>query len=642
MRAPSVGPARGPDVIDSSMDAQQIEDIIQLLRDPDESSRLKGANLLTKADPSRCGAAIPVLKELFWSDPNPAVKFLAKRALVQLGENIEAIQSQRASALSSLTEEAEDGTGPLHDHEILWRCAQEELRTCMPELIKLIEAPEERVRFQTSDALEKLGTVLSAAPLLEAFEREQTRPAWRESSTGRTSVSADDISDLIHIAKLKRSGINPAIAAKMGNLNCPEVLEAFLDMLRSGNVVLQNNAVRILADLSNPHTIEPMLRLLGSEDAILERKVIKTLSKIAADSKTHQVQVIRSILSHFKPTESEFKLYSIVEAIGRIHHPKTLPFIEKCLKHKLPRVRANAVEALCRFELPKEELVRLAAPLLHDENNRVVANCVAALWGTSVQPKIKETVDRCVESPEKWHRASIAFALGETNVGEAVPYIIRLMKDSDGDVRRNAIKALKKMDSREAIGRLVEFVHDDDYEVRVHVVEQIGRSQIDAYNDVLHLLMIDAEQAPRLLATVILSLGHMGLAENIPTISYYLNDRDDRIRANAVEALQLINDPKVMSLIQLSLSDNDSRVRSNAAKALWFFGELRAVDTVRTMMQGGQLDYQASGAYAMGEMARAVREKSTLIQYPLLIEGLRRHPRYHEFERILGGDAASA
>ena len=81
---------------------------------------------------------------------------------------------------------------------------------------------------------------------------------------------------------------------------------------------------------------DPLLRLLGGQPD-LDSKVITTLSKVARSDRDLQIQILKKILSHFRPGEPEPKLFCIVEAVGRIGNPKTDGFIKGCLKHPLDR-----------------------------------------------------------------------------------------------------------------------------------------------------------------------------------------------------------------------------------------------------------------------------------------------------------------
>ncbi len=616
------------------MDQAQLDQLLGQLRSDDEGLRLKATSALSKEKADAVTKqAVPVLKEIFWKDPNPAVKFLAKKALTNLGENVTEVQSSGGQAVVPQAQK----TGMfklIPDGHILWKCAQEELRPCLPLIKKLMWSKNKSVLLQISDALENLGTVLSAAPLIEAFQEEQSLPQWQEDSEGMVSASYEDIKELINIAKIRHSGINPATAAAMGNLHCPEVKETFIDMLKSRNPVLQRNAVKTLAELNDASTIKPMLNLLKGENDNLERKVIKTVSKIAAANPEVQEQVLRVLLEHFRPSESEFTLYAIVEAVGRIANVKTLNFVKTCLNHPLPRLRANAVEALAKFDIPDEELIITLTPMLKDKNNRVVGNAIVSLWGTREQKGVLRAINAMVTHANKWHRAAVAFALGEINNEESATILVKLLRDPDEDVRNNAAKAIRKLTAPDAVSRLVEFINDDDMDVRLYSIEQIGKARLEAYNDIL-LLILDTDQNPRVVASTLLALGRMKLVENIPTIGYYLNHEDDRVRANAVEALVFINDPKVMSLLTLSLNDPDSRVRANVAVALWKFGEIKVGSHIRNMLESENLEYQASGAYGLGQMAISTRKEQNLINFPLLVAALRQHPKYARLKQLL-------
>src|SRR5688572_22397966 len=68
----------------------QVKELIAALRGDNESARLKACDALAKvtpADRNSALAAVPTLTQVFLDDGNPAVKFLAKKALTNLGED---------------------------------------------------------------------------------------------------------------------------------------------------------------------------------------------------------------------------------------------------------------------------------------------------------------------------------------------------------------------------------------------------------------------------------------------------------------------------------------------------------------------------------------------------------------------------
>ena len=182
----------------SSLDDSQVKELASQLKDATESVRLKACDRIAKLtdarDKERAREVVPSLKHMFLTDGNPAVKFLAKKALSSLGQDPEQILRE---------EKAKSGGGDdggtvskaalVRDLPILWRCAQDELRPAINSLSKLIFSTEERVLFQISDAFRKVGTQLTAYPLLLAFEEERTRPAWAVAEAENQDLFSDKI-----------------------------------------------------------------------------------------------------------------------------------------------------------------------------------------------------------------------------------------------------------------------------------------------------------------------------------------------------------------------------------------------------------------------------------------------------------------
>jgi HEAT repeat protein len=50
-----------------------------------------------------------------------------------------------------------------------------------------------------------------------------------------------------------------------------------------------------------------------------------------------------------------------------------------------------------------------------------------------------------LRNPDKWMRASAAFALGELKDTRFLPVLLQCMRDPDADVRRNVLRSLGKI-----------------------------------------------------------------------------------------------------------------------------------------------------------------------------------------------------
>ncbi|MBN3940702.1 HEAT repeat domain-containing protein, partial [Nostoc sp. NMS9] len=79
---------------------------------------------------------------------------------------------------------------------------------------------------------------------------------------------------------------------------------------------------------------------------------------------------------------------------------------------------------------------------------------------------------------------------------EAVPELIAALKDSDYEVRRNAVSALAKIDNAEAVRGLIAALKNSDSDVRYYVASALGNiGNAEALNKIIGLSEIDIYEA---------------------------------------------------------------------------------------------------------------------------------------------------
>lgn len=616
-----------------ALDASQVEQLSSQLRDASENVRLKACDRIAKLtgdeDKQTAASLLGDLKSIFLADANPAVKFMAKKALTVLGESPDRIiqEAQKGSTDRSV-ETGETKANLVRELPALWRCAQDELRPAVNKVSRLAWSQNPYVLNQLSEAYRKIGTELAAYPLILAFEEEKKRPGW---GSAELEDLFTDVRDVIDLIGSQSARVNPAMAAQMGNIKSPSVIATFLDMLRSHNLVLRDNAVWVLAEHKDPRMMDPLLRVLGSNPrSLLDRNVSEAVARAVKDNPKLQVPILKKVLAQFRPSEPEIKLASLVDVVAKIAHPKTFDFVKGCLRHQSAVVRAQAVSALSSFEVGPDERVALLMPLMKEEDEEVLGNLLVALWGSPVQGDLLPLIDKLRTGPPE-KRAQLARSLGRVNSPDVVPFLLNLVKDADAEVAARSSEAIRGLSNRPAIESLASLIADPDPRVKLYSIEVIGRHALTEYNRAIVEILAKHEE-PYLKSSGVLALGRLKLVENLPIIARYIKDPDDRIRANAIEALEALGEPKVVPLIQSAVMDPSARTRANAAKALWKYGDLWVIENVTSMLDGDNPDYHAAAAYVLGEMADMARTPSRLVTLPLLMMALRRHPKFTEYK----------
>lgn len=120
-------------------------------------------------------------------------------------------------------------------------------------------------------------------------------------------------------------------------------------------------------------------------------------------------------------------------------------------------------------------------------------------------------------------------------------------------------------------------------------------------------------------ATLVKALGVLGSSNEINLIAPYLNHDDSRVRANALEGLNIIAakgfSSEITPMISPQLSDPDHRVRINAIKALTDDGELDIFKVLKDMLDAREVWIRDSAIHAIcslgGEKMRPLLKKAS-------------------------------
>lgn len=611
------------------MEEAQVSALLGDLSSPDERVRLKAANACVTAGSGLARAAIPVLRQVYFKDPNPAVKFLVKKALGNLGEVLEKGPGPQDVPVAAKV----DAFAVLPDGKILQKVALDLLKDEVRALLALLSTNDPHLQDQLAFALEQLGSGTCAGPLIQAIVKDQSVKV----STGDTEASelgsAPDVADLqavMSAARLKSSGINPAMAALMGNLLVPEVFEILVGALLSEKPVLARGTVAVLAELEDQALILPLVAALGAGLPVLDLPIREKLASLAKEHPSFKEAIVRTLVGKLDPRREARSRIESVKLLGMIADPAALDALRELIERGDPELRTEVAFSLARYDFPSAWLVSNLRPLLSDADPRPAAAAAATILASEDFGPARDVLGKLVAGEAK-ARSAAAAALARIDRPAVLPYLEGLLHDPDASVKAAALAGVRRLESPEGIALLSGLLTDEDQDVAAAAIEKAGRLKQDQFNDLL-VLLCDQATSPRLLATLLMALGRMGLPENVPTVAYYLNADDARVRANAIEALELINDPKAMSLVHLSLSDPDPRVRANAVKALWGWGEVK-IGKVAGNLLGGPPREAASACHALGEMVGRTRRERELVERPMLVAALRQAPRYAELRR---------
>ena len=185
---------------------------------------------------------------------------------------------------------------------------------------------------------------------------------------------------------------------------------------------------------------------------------------------------------------------------------------------------------------------------------------------------VKETVDYFLEKlkdPQTLHRDLMVECLGNLKKPELVLPIKEYLKDEDRQVRFQAAYALYNIGGREAALAMCEYISDPDEWISMTILRLLCKmKELDTIP-----ILIEKYQADTDLRRKALMISFLSRFKSITLLSAFddaLQARDARLRANAIEAIGDLKLPveELRKRIVPYLNDPNNRIRANAILAM--------------------------------------------------------------------------
>lgn len=404
-------------------------------------------------------------------------------------------------------------------------------------------------------------------------------------------------------------------ALSLGRLGGPEALEPLeaaalgddLDLAACARTGLALLAPRLDQDKTTP--IKELKSRLGSPYVTERIGAFRALAaRSAAEALPHLVPVLE--------VETDRRaLCVLILAIGRLDDGTHRGALLKLLKHREDAVRAAALETV--WHVQDTEIGHAAIALARDPSEKVRASAIILLVRRA-QDTSRAMAERVLASNRQWMRLTALFALGGMSEPWARTMLIQHIRDI-------SLPPLVRALAREAVGIVGagrppepagnETVYTDltrhlqslpdaaaiqaalgsaDPLQRVHALQNSKRF---ANEQMLPLVvrLVDFETDPLVLATLVKALGRLGGTQQVAAIRGFLEHTDERVRANAVEAMALANPGAELDTLLKGLlaEDEGPRLRKQAAAQLFASNPVAALDHFRGLVLGADVAARA-------------------------------------------------
>lgn len=385
---------------------------------------------------------------------------------------------------------------------------------------------------------------------------------------------------------------------------------------------LQENIADAGPDVELAFDVESLADALARPDAAARRKVLEM-----AVSRKHKVIV--PLLPPLLERETDPSVRRAALLALALSGRKAVPTLARFLDDPDARVRAGALEGLGIVD--EMDVFPFAVKALSDSELSIQKSALR-LCRRLGKTNLFRLIDRMARSHTLWKRRSAAAACALLRRPELGPVMDVLQSDGDEAVQTAVKKARKGMAARQtlpspsknstpegtrrpsseesgeappssgqegaaderplsggvpsphALDELQEWVREEE---RERVPEMVS--------------WLEAEEDPRVIASLVAALGLLGDEETVGVLRPYLEVQEDRVRANAAEAIGRLGRPDLLAPL---LWDTDGRTRANVLVALRTMPWVKLHPPLKDLATQEDARSKKCAIYAIVELAR--------------------------------------
>jgi len=236
----------------------------------------------------------------------------------------------------------------------------------------------------------------------------------------------------------------------------PERIDELAKKLASEDEDIVYNSLKALGELEDSSASSQIIGVFRHKNPELVALAVETLGRIGDPSNLGAIQSLYKAETHPRIKAC------VVAATGKLALPddNVVSFLTRALQEEDARVRANAIEAIERLDLP--DVTRLLLPMLNDEDNRVRANVIKALWNKESHDQLLTALKVMAIDDNPWMKASAVFVLDKVNIPGRLELLADMSADEHPKIRQNAREALFRQNGIECIPWWLETLENDD------------------------------------------------------------------------------------------------------------------------------------------------------------------------------------
>ena len=337
----------------------------------------------------------------------------------------------------------------------------------------------------------------------------------------RQAVQAADIPTLITQLHDADADVRLEAAEALGQRDDARAVDALIAALRDNDPTVRAQAALSLGELGAPRAIGPLKAALRDEFILVSTQAVTALAKIKTP------QAVDPLLLLVRDMASPL-CAPAAEALGLTGDARAVPFL-------------------------------LAAMNAHDPGVRQAAARGAVAFVNGRQPVADALLAQLKDADEGVRCAAIDL-LTEHEVPGAATALIAIAKDPSATVRLNALRALVLMPAPEAADVFLGALRDPDAEIRATAIQGIMRKAPIDPRAIPDLLTLAKDPEASVRRQAVKALGRCETPEAIEAVSAALRDADNEVKMAAINGVADPTNPRVReTLLDMLLTVAEQR-----------------------------------------------------------------------------------
>lgn len=541
---------------------QDFPTLLELLHDDDADIRIFTSDIL-----GACGdkAAVAPLCETLLRDPEVNVRYQAAVSLGELG---------RPGAAKCLNK-------ALNDEEWVQFAVIEALSkirdaSSVDALVKALDNSSDLVSSMIVEALGEIGNVKAVTMLLK---RMDSSPPVLRNIICRAVVNILGGKSLTMLSEKERGNFRMAL----------------LNALADDDEDIQDAAIEGLAFVGGPKASAAVLELAARMDPDIEpERLDKAMDAI---SKIGMSEALENGVASDDPQLGA----AAVAALAGINDPKVSPLLMDAFRHVDPERRRAISSTLAR--MAGEEAGDFFLEVLERVSDEaVLKDALAHLGGKMRLAAAGDRIFALLSHPDDGVKEAALEACTAINGPDMNERFKTLFSSDDPVDRLMAVYALGKMGVKDNLGLIVQALEDEVPDIRKIALEAVSElcPEHDRGMELIVSRLFDENRDVRL--AVVEQLGKCGDPAGVPHLLQLLEDADDWVRIRALEALGAGGDRDVVPKITPHLDDPGKLVALKAAETLGELGGKAAFQALLAVVGGDDPELTAAAEEAIANI----------------------------------------